>query len=190
MSKTIKIAVTCPKCSTKLALPVEEKDVGQKKQCMCPKCNKILVLPIPQSLASKFESDPTCIGIGSSSAKEVALVLETIPNENTAYQTFELSSDYYTIGRQNSSGPEYRPDVEVVTTDKKISRKHAAIRKKGNVGFTLKDLGSKNGVIMNGSRLDADEEVYLSDGTVFQIGDTQFRVSIAERTPDTDDLTR
>ena len=70
--------------------------------------------------------------------------------------------------------------MEVVTADKRISRKHAAIRKKGNVGFTLKDLGSKNGVVLNGSKLDADEEVYLNDGAVFQLGDTQFRVSIAE----------
>lgn len=155
---------------------------------MCPKCNKIFVLPIPQSLASKFESDPTCIG--SSNTNEISLVLETVPNDFTAYQSFELSSDYYTIGRQNNSGPEHRPDVEVITTDRKISRKHVAIRKKGNVGFTLKDLGSKNGVILNGTKLDADEEVYLSDGAVFQIGDTSFRVSIAEQTMGSDDITK
>ncbi len=178
MSKTIKVAVTCPKCAAKLAIPVAENDLGTKKQCMCPKCNKIFMLPIPQTLASKFESDPTCVG--ESSNNDISLLLETIPNDYTAYQSFELSADYYTIGRQNSSGPEYRPDVEVVTTDKRISRKHAAIRKKGKVGFTLKDLGSKNGVVLNGSKLDADEEVYLSDGAVFQLGDTQFRVSIAE----------
>lgn len=188
MSKTIKVSVTCPKCATKLAIPVTENDLGTKKQCMCPKCNKIFVLPIPQSLASKFESDPTCIG--SSNTNEISLVLETVPNDFTAYQSFELSSDYYTIGRQNNSGPEYRPDVEVVTADKRISRKHAAIRKKGNVGFTLKDLGSKNGVVLNGSKLDADEEVYLNDGAVFQLGDTQFRVSIAEESMKSDDPTR
>ena len=140
------------------------------------------------SLASKFESDPTCIG--GSTADEISLVLETIPNSNTSYQSFELTSDYYTIGRKNNSGPEYRADVEVVTTDKKISRKHAAIRKKGRVGFTLKDLGSKNGILLNNNVLASDEEVYLSDGDIIQLGDTQFKVNMAEHTNDAGEMTR
>ena len=74
-------------------------------------------------------------------------------------------------------------------TDKKISRKHAAIRRKGKTGFILKDLGSKNGVFLNGSRMDADEEVYLSDGDQFRLGETQFRVSIAEQSAGDNDLT-
>lgn len=185
MIKTIKISVACPKCASKLAIPVSENDVGAKKQCMCPKCNKIFFLTIPQSIASKFESDPTMVG---NKSNEISLVLESIPNADTACQTFELTSDYYTIGRRNSSGPEYRPDVEIVTTDKRISRKHAAIRKKKN-GFTLKDLGSKNGVLLNDVKLEHDEEVYLKDGDFFQIGATRIKVSITEQTMDSNELT-
>lgn len=185
MSETIKIAITCPKCSTKLAVPVVESDLGTKKQGACPKCQKRFLIPIPTSLASKFESDPT---LGGNEA-ECSLLLETIPNDMTAYQSFELTSDYYTIGRKNSGGPEYRPDVEVETTDKKMSRKHTAIRKKGKTGFTIKDLGSKNGVFLNERRIDAEEEVYLSDGDTFRLGETQFRVSITERSNGDDDLT-
>lgn len=187
MSKTVKISVTCPHCASKLVIPVVESDLGTKKHGVCPKCRKKIIIPISASLASKFESDPTQIG---SSTNDISLVIETVPNEFTAYQSFELTSDYYTIGRRNSSGPEHRPDVEVATTDMKISRKHAVIRKKGKTGFTLKDLGSKNGVYHNGSRLEADEEVYLSDGDQFRIGDTTFRVSIAEQSMSSDDLTR
>lgn len=187
MSKTIKVSVTCPSCKVKLATPISEKDIGTQKQCMCPKCQMIFQLPIPQSLASKFESDPTCIG---SSNTDATLILESIPNDKTTFQSFELSSDYYTIGRKNNSGPEYRPDVEIVTNDMKMSRKHAAIRKKGNIGFTLKDLGSKNGVLQNNTKLDKDEEVYLCDGDIIQIGDTKFNVSISEQKIDSSDLTR
>lgn len=187
MSKAVKVSVTCPQCATKLAVPITENDLGTKKQGMCPKCGKKFLIPISASLASKFESDPTQIGDGG---EEVSLVIETIPNTFTAYQSFELTSDYYTVGRQNSSGPEHRPDVEVATTDKKMSRKHAVIRRKGKTGFTLKDLGSKNGVMLNGNRLEADEEVYLSDGDQFRIGETLFRVSIAEQSMNSDDLTR
>ena len=185
MSKTIKISVECPKCASKLAIPVSENDVSTKKQCICPKCNKIFFLSIPLSIASKFESDPT---MGGNNPNELSLVLECIPNTDTACQTYELSSDYYTIGRKNSSGPEYRPDVEIITTDKRISRKHAAIRKKKN-GFTLKDLGSKNGILLNDAKMDPDEEIYLKDGDVFQIGATRIRISITEQTMDPDELT-
>lgn len=187
MSKTVKISITCPQCATKLAVPITESDLGTKKQGMCPKCHKKFLIPISAGLASKFESDPTQIG---DSGGESSLVIEAMANNFTTYQSFELTSDYYTIGRQNSSGPEHRPDVEVMTTDKKMSRKHAAIRRKGKTGFTLKDLGSKNGVYHNGNRLDIDEEVYLSDGDQFRIGETTFRVSITEQSMSSADLTR
>ena len=187
MAKTIKITVTCPKCSTKIAVPVVEKDLGTKKNCVCPKCDKKLVVPISESLASKFESDPT--NIGKDFGDDISLILEVIPNDVTAYQSFELTSDYYTIGRSNTSGPEFRPDVEVITTDRKMSRKHVAIKRKGKVGFTLIDLGSKNGVILNGQKLEPDEEMYVRDGDNFCIGDTSFRISIAERSKE-DDLTK
>lgn len=185
MSKIVKLTVICPQCATKLAVPITESDLGTKKQGMCPKCQKKFLVPISTSLASRFESDPTMGG----NEPERSLLLETIPNGFTNYQSFELTSDYYTIGRQNSSGPEHRPDVEVATTDKKMSRKHAAIRKKGRTGFVLKDLGSKNGVFLNGEKMDAEEEVYLDDGDTFRLGDTQFRVNIAERSLGDNDLT-
>ena len=117
------------------------------------------------------------------------MVIEAVANEFTEYQSFELTSDYYTIGRKNNSGPEHRPDVEVLTSDKKMSRKHAVIRKKGKIGFTLKDMGSKNGIELNGSKLDPEEEVYLTEGDQFRIGDTLFRVSITEQSVNDNDLT-
>ena len=186
MSKTIKISVVCPQCSTKIAIPVTQSDLGTKKQGICPKCKKKFFVPISEKLASKFESDPTKIG---GDMEEITLLIEVIPNEITNYQSFELTSDYYTLGRCNNSGPEHRPDVEVVTTDMKMSRKHAVIKKKGNIGFTITDLGSKNGIILNGTKLEKDEEMYLSDGDVFCIGDTSFKVSFTERVK-SDDLTR
>lgn len=186
MSKTVKISVTCPQCATKLAVPITEDDLGTKKPGACPKCHKKFLIPISAALASKFESDPTCIGDANG---ETTLVIETVPNASTVFQSFELTSDYYTIGRQNTSGPEYRPDVEVVTSDRKMGRKHAAIRKRGKTGFVIKDLGSKNGVTLNGNGLEPDEEVYLNDGDQFRLGDTLFRVSLAEQSMDSDELT-
>ena len=182
MSKKVKIPVTCPQCGSKFPISITEDDLGKKKSGVCPKCQKKLNFTVSMKLASKF-SDPTLGG----NENDISLLLETVPDALTAYQTFELTSEYYTIGRKNSGGPEYRSDVEVETADKKMSRKHAAIRKKGKTGFTLKDIGSKNGVFVNDTKLDADEEIYLTDGDTIRLGDTQFRVNIAELS---DDLTQ
>ena len=181
MPKTIKITVTCPKCSTKIAVPVVDNDLGTKKSVECPKCGKKLLVRISESLSSKFDSAPTKIG---NSDEEISLLLEVVPNGVTSYQSFELTSDYYTIGRSNTSGPEYRSDVEIITTDKMMSRKHAAIKKKGKVGFILMDLGSKNGTTLNGNKLEPDEEIYIKDGDIFCIGDTKIRISFIQRIND------
>lgn len=187
MSKTIKQSINCPQCSTTLVLVIREEDLGTNKSVTCPKCKKQIRVQIPKGLASKFESDPTCIG-GVNNA-DIALVIETVPSNLTPYQSFELTSDYYTLGRRNSSGPEYRADMEVETADKKMSRKHAAIRKVGNIGFVLKDLGSKNGVTLNGRKLKPDEELYLKDDDDICIGETVFHVSITQQSSSNDDLT-
>lgn len=183
----MKITQTCPKCKSAMAITIMESDLGKTKQIACPnpKCGAKYNVPIPMAYASKFESDPT---LGGNEADR-SLLLEVMANTTTVYQSFELTSDYYTIGRKNNSGPEHRPDVEVATTDKKMSRKHAAIRRKGKTGFTLKDLGSKNGVYHNGNRMDAEEEVYLNDGDQFRLGETTFHVNIAESSCSDNDLT-
>ena len=178
MGKSVKISVTCPHCSGKLAVLATENDLGVKKQTKCPKCKNAFQFVVPTSLASKFESDATKIGDGSG---EYSLLLETVPNQFTEYQSFELTSEYYTIGRKNNGGPEHRPDVEVATSDKMMSRKHAAIARKGKTGFVLKDITSKNGVYLNGEKLEEGEEVYLNDGDIFRLGQTQFSVGIVEQ---------
>lgn len=187
MGKTIKLTVKCPQCKALSAIPVVEEEVGTKKKTICPKCENIFSVSIPTSVASKFESDPT---MGGMSGDNSSLLLETISNRNTSYQSFELTADYYTIGRKNNSGPASRPDIEVVTNDMKMSRKHAVIKKKGKIGFTLKDLESKNGVELNGEKIDSEEEIYLNDGDIFRLGDTQFRVSLSEKSDNYDDLTK
>jgi len=56
----------------------------------------------------------------------------------------------------------------------------------------LKDIRSKNGIRVNNDqgKMDGEEEVYLCDGDTFFLGQTQFRVTIAEHRVDNDDLTR
>lgn len=187
MAKTIKLTVKCPKCASLSAIPVIEEEVGTKKRGVCPKCGNIFSVSIPTSVAAKFVSDPTFGGVSGDNS---SLLLEVVENKETSFQSFELTADYYTIGRKNNSGPASRPDIEVVTVDMKMSRKHAVIKKKGSAGFTIKDLGSKNGLEVNGEKITPDEEIYLSDGDFFSLGGTKFRVSLSEKSDEYDDLTR
>ena len=176
MSKSRKIAATCPNCKSPLVVEIKDSDLGKDKQGICPKCHSKMNYTIPMSFASLFESDLT---IGGNEVEQ-SLVLETVPDALTAYQSFNLTSDYYTIGRKNNGTADHRSDIEVETADTTMSRKHAAIRKVGKVGFTVRDIGSKNGLFLKGRRLEAGDEFYLSDGDILVLGETKMRVSIVE----------
>ena len=76
--------------------------------------------------------------------------------------TYEITDDEVAIGRSQK--------CNVVLEDRKSSRKHSIIRRE-NGKFILKDLGSANGTLVNGERVDEHE---LQSGDVLTIGDTQF----------------
>lgn len=63
------------------------------------------------------------------------------------------------------------PDNAIVVTDGAISRKHAQIEQRGGQ-YLLKDLGSLNGTVLNGRRLDSQEHA-LNDGDEILIGRTR-----------------
>jgi DNA-binding NtrC family response regulator len=55
--------------------------------------------------------------------------------------------------------------------DTRVSRAHAEVVAEADGGFRVRDLGSKNGTFVNGTRVDADGRV-LSDGDLLRVGDT------------------
>lgn len=186
----MKVSTNCsnPQCGKQIPFDITKELVGKSIKVTCPFCHQQKVLVVPQSLASKFNSVPTpepeTITDGDHTiigqqVAEASLFLETLASTLTPAQLFTISSGYNTVGRKNESGPEHRPDVEVKTEDKKMSRIHAAITKKSNGGFTLKNLPSgKNGLRLNGKDLENGKEVYLKSGDSFRLGETMFRVTI------------
>ncbi len=64
------------------------------------------------------------------------------------------------------------PDCEVVLHDPTISGRHAVVQL-GPRGFFVRDLGSKNGVVLEGWKIDA---VPLADGMKLTLGGTQLTV--------------
>ncbi len=92
-----------------------------------------------------------------SAAPEVVLV---ILEGGRPAKTFRLGKDVVTLGRL--------PESDVVISDPAASRQHARIRH-GGEGYTLTDLGSTNGTLVNG---EAVQERRLEDGDRIEIGET------------------
>ena len=82
--------------------------------------------------------------------------------------TYFLVKDVTTIGRPDSAVQNY-PDIEVELDDG-VSRQHAEIRRQGGL-FSLVDVGSTNGTILNGQMLTPNQPTPLSPGDRIRIGE-------------------
>src|SRR5262245_62802687 len=78
----------------------------------------------------------------------------------------EIDRDRVVVGRD--------PSCEVVIDDKSVSRRHAALERRGSV-FVVVDQGSANGSFVNGEQV---SEASLYDGQELRLGMVPFRVEI------------
>jgi eukaryotic-like serine/threonine-protein kinase len=77
---------------------------------------------------------------------------------------YMLDGEKFTMGRRKSS--------DIPVADAKSSRDHAEIIKQGSI-YYLRDLGSRNGTFVNGTRVSSDTE--LSFGDEICIGDCKYQ---------------
>ena len=177
----LKIRIKCKRCNRDLTFVITREMVGTSKIIKCPFCNSIHEIFLNTSLLTKFPQQMVADGQGTviktPKSESQQLIVDVLSNEYTDSQHFVLSQDYNSIGRKNNAGPSCRPDVEIITTDKYMSKKHIVFKKKGN-GFTLCDNDSTNGTYLNGKKLDKDEEPYLETGDVVRIGRTELKITI------------
>ncbi len=86
-----------------------------------------------------------------------------------AGSTFALTGGDVTVGRDG--------DNEIVLAENTVSRRHARLLRDSLGQFTLTDLGSANGVYINGTRV---QRAILSAGDEIKIGDNYFRFQAAQ----------
>ncbi|NDG27740.1 MAG: FHA domain-containing protein, partial [Proteobacteria bacterium] len=79
---------------------------------------------------------------------------------------FEFDGSRMSIGRSD--------DNQIVIQDDSVSRVHALIEQNEDGSYVLFDNGSRNGILVNGSRTDGS---VISDGDTIQIGNVSFRLS-------------
>ncbi len=65
---------------------------------------------------------------------------------------------------------------DIVLPEPSASARHARIVRTGGGYFELQDLGSTNGIVVDGERI---ERMTLLDGDTFTIGDTRFSIVVA-----------
>ena len=88
-----------------------------------------------------------------------------------AGSTFALTDGDVTVGRDG--------DNEIVLAENTVSRRHARLLRDSQGQFVLTDLGSANGVYINGTRI---QRAVLSTGDEIKIGDNYFRFQAARET--------
>jgi pSer/pThr/pTyr-binding forkhead associated (FHA) protein len=111
-----------------------------------------------------FSEDPTTVGelrIAHVSRSKKPFVLEQIGGPGAPRQ-FELELDDLVVGRSLSA--------HISIDSSLISRQHMSLRRSG-VEFTCSDLGSANGMFLNGVRA---HSAVLRQGDTIQIGDVIF----------------
>ncbi|HEV3001135.1 MAG TPA: DUF3662 and FHA domain-containing protein [Solirubrobacteraceae bacterium] len=67
-----------------------------------------------------------------------------------------------------------RRDCDVVLADPNVSRRHAEVRPDGHGGWQVRDLGSTNGVKVNGRRIDGPAPVQTGDRLALGTADVRF----------------
>ncbi len=88
-----------------------------------------------------------------------------------AGSTFALTGGDVIIGRDGDNG--------IVLAESTVSRRHARLLRDSQGQFTVSDLGSANGIYINGTRI---QRAILSPGDELKIGDNYFRFQAARET--------
>lgn len=87
---------------------------------------------------------------------------------------FPLAGESMELGRGDA--------VAVRVRDRAVSRRHARLRRTGDGGHTIEDLGAPNGLYVNGCRVSGPTP--LPDGAVVEMGHSLLRYRAAPREPE------
>ena len=128
-----------------LLVMVAKKNASAAQQKICGGCRRVM-LPVWTK----------CLFCGWSPVAKLQFILGPMAN-----QTLALSEEVTTIGSVAGN--------TVVLADPAVSRKHAGIRKVNGL-YELADLGSTNGVYVNGHKV---PKKTLEPGDIIRVGNTE-----------------
>ena len=177
---TVKIAFLMPYSGKLVVINCANPKCGAQSQIQVPNYNNDLPI-IGQSINDEIA--PTEFPVSQKSSFHFVR-LKVLRSEKTEQQSFVLKMKEQSIGRLSSVVNDYKPDIAIVTKDRKISKNHfQIIQKKNQLGDTeaiLKDEQSANGTFVNGSTvpLSPTEQIYLCNGDRIRIGEAIIEVEM------------
>ncbi len=191
--------IECPKCHSKYQYDEERFERKPSKKIKCARCQQIFDIENP----AFHPSLPAQVDVGDSTyASKAEDPRRTAPYESTeqsqlpqprtdaplqlppgkrlslailagpdAGSVFRIEKPRITIGRANA---------DLTLNDTEASRQHAAIEVR-ETNYSLVDLGSTNGTIHEGLKIDGSME--LSDKSEFQVGATTLMLIVTDDHP-------
>ena len=178
----ISFKIDCPSCKQKVSISVKESDLGTRYRTSCPNCVSSLLLNLPPQIRMAGDnatenSAKTKVIIDPKN--KVRYLLISNANVHSDIQEFEINQPYLSFGRMGSDSS---ADLELITQDKSISRKHCIFRSYPN-GVTVEDI-SRGGTMLNNNKLNPNNEIYLKNGDILRMGQTFFKFTIIDGNTD------
>jgi len=151
----------------------EEEPEDGRQLAVCPRCGYGFVGG--ESVVYEC-TNPACgyewtavdaIEISAYSARGRVACPELWMTQASEHQTFALKEGENVIGR--------RPGCAVCLPNLRVSRRHAAVTRRGG-SCVLADLNSSTGTVLNGRRIDGPERLYIGDSIVIAGITFEYRV--------------
>jgi len=114
--------------------------------------------------SSQFGAPPPVVNSGSSFVGAIPQARLIIRLPQAGQQVYQIEKPVINIGRQLSN--------DIIVEDKRVSRYHAQIKYQSNGQFAIFDLGSTNGITING--VVNQRQHTLHTGDRFTIGNYDF----------------
>ncbi|HPN71372.1 MAG TPA: FHA domain-containing protein [Saprospiraceae bacterium] len=166
---------TCKICNHNFKIHVENLEGVLSR---CPRCGSVQQFPA-QTDVIKSEDDRTKIFENIKDGRVLGGKISIINKEGGIYKHVILKKGLTVIGR-NLENKIYIGSEEFLIEDLSISRKHLSIemqkgKSQGETIFLLCDCESKNGVYLNGLKLNGSEKVYLNHDDIISVGNLHLR---------------
>ena len=187
--------IECPSCHSKYQYDEQRFEQKPSKKIKCARCQQIFEIHNP-ALAARAESGstsstklddtrsparrpapvdtteqsaipqaPTAVPLRLPAGKRLSLAILDGPDAGTV---FRVEKPRITIGRANA---------DLTLNDTEASRQHAVFEVR-DTQYSLSDLGSTNGTLFEGSRI--EKAVDLGDKSEFQVGATTLMLIVTD----------
>jgi len=171
------MVVECPKCNVKKTIKVNEELRGKKISftCKTENCKEKVIVQIP--INPPVDNNRKTVILNTKASYSTASLFH-INESGEKIKKYKISNGTNLIGRKSS---EKKVDIAIDTDDKFVSRMHCTITTT-NTGdkknFILKDYQSRNDTYINNQLLGKEEEIYLQNHDIIQIGKTKLKLQI------------